>query len=94
MVEAKSVAAIVTGVLLAALGGIGTLVVLVGALAGVLEWGTLAWLLPVGVVLGAGLLTYGAVGLVSDLAGLVAGEGGPGGWLEEVGAGSLWRLLD
>jgi len=93
MVDAQSVVAVVTGAVLALLGGIGTLVVFVGTLAGVMEWSAGAWLLPLALVVGTGLLTYGAVDLAGDLWALVAGDG-----VEELtdaaGVRSLWRLLD
>lgn len=93
MVDSKAVAAIVTGGLLAILGGLGTLVVLVGTLAGVMEWSTVAWLLLVGFVVGAGLLTYGAVDLAGDLWGAVS-EGDLGGLTDEFDASRIRHLLD
>lgn len=78
MVDARAVAATVTGLLLALLGGIGTLVVLVGALGGVLEWTALAWLLPLAFVAGAGLLTWGVVELLTGESDLLSGDGRTG----------------
>lgn len=75
MVEAESIAAVVTGVLLALLGGIGTIVVFVGALAGVLEWTALSWLLPLAFVVGVGLVTWGTVELLSSATDLLSGDG-------------------
>jgi len=93
MVDATSVAAVVTGALLAILGGLGSLVVLVGALAGVMEWTTVAWLLLLGFVVGTGLLTYGAVALAGDIWGAVV-EGDLGGLTEDLGASRLRHLID
>ena len=93
MVDARSVAAVVTGALLAILGGLGAVVVLVGTLAGVMEWTTVAWLLLLGFVVGAGLLTYGAVALAGDLWAVVA-DGDLGGLTEDVDASRLRHLVD
>jgi len=93
MVDARSVAAVVTGALLAILGGLGAVVVLVGTLAGVMEWTTVAWLLLLGFVVGAGLLTYGAVALAGDLWAVVA-DGDLGGLSEDVDASRLRHLVD
>jgi len=93
MVDARSVAAVVTGALLAILGGLGAVVVLVGTLAGVVEWTTVAWLLVLGFVVGAGLLTYGAVALAGDLWAVVA-DGDLGGLTEDVDASRLRHLVD
>lgn len=93
MVDAKAAAAIVTGVLLAAFGGLGTLAVLVGSLAGVMEWSTVAWALPLALVLGAGLTTWGVVGLADDLAGQLS-DGGLSGLTEEFDTYRLKELVD
>lgn len=93
MVDAKSVAALVTGVLLAAVGGVGTLVVLVGTLVGAMEWTTVAWLLVLAVVVGGGLATYGAVTLAGDLWDAVS-EGSLSKLTQEFDAGGLGHLLD
>ena len=92
MVEAESIAAVVTGLLLAVLGGIGTLVVLVGSLAGALEWTALAWLLPLGFVVGAGILTWGAVELLSSVTDL--GAEGLSDLPRRFDPSDLKRLLD
>lgn len=93
MVDPKAVAALVTGGLLAVLGGLGTLAVLLGTLAGVTEWTTAAWLLALSFVIGTGLLAYGAVDLAGDLLGAVS-EDGLGGLSEEFDVRDLRRLLD
>jgi len=92
MVDAESIAAVVTGLLLAVLGGIGTLVVLVGSIAGVLEWTALAWLLPLGFVAGAGILTWGAVELLSSVTDL--GAEGLSGLTRRLDTSDLRKLLD
>lgn len=93
MVEADSIGAVVTGVLLALLGGIGTLVVFVGALAGVLEWTALSWLLPLAFAVGVGLVTWGTVELLSSATGLLSGDG-LWGLTEQVDTATLGKLLD
>jgi len=93
MVDATSVAAVVTGVLLALLGGVGTLVVLVGALAGVLEWTALAWLLHLAFVVGVGLTTWGAVELLSSATALLSGDG-RSELADKVDLGAIRKLLD
>jgi hypothetical protein len=93
MVDAQSAAAAVVGALLAVLGGIGTLAVLVLSLAGVMEWQSLTWLLPLALVVGAGLLTYGLVDLAGDLVDAVGGDGLEG-VTGQFDAGALERLLD
>ena len=93
MVDAESITAVVVGALLAILGGLGTLVVLVGALAGVLEWTALAWLLPVAFVAGVGLLVWGAVELLSSVTDVVSGDG-LSGLTSKVDTYKLKQLLD
>jgi hypothetical protein len=93
MVEAESLAAVVSGVLLALLGGIGTLVVSVGALAGVLEWTALSWLLPLAFVVGVGLVTWGTVELLTSATDLLSGDG-LSGLTEKVDTYTLRNLLD
>jgi|GEM_PF-3462222 len=93
MVDATSVAAVVTGALLAIVGGLGSLAVLIGTLAGVLEWTGVAWLLVLGFVVGAGLLADGAVDLASDLWRAVS-DGDLGGLTDEVDASRLRHLID
>ena len=73
--------------------GVLAVVVLVGTLAGVMEWTTVAWLLLLGFVVGAGLLTYGAVALAGDLWAVVA-DGDLGGLSEDVDASRLRHLVD
>lgn len=72
MADAKLVAALVTGGLFAAIGGIGSLAVLVGALLGLVEWTAAGWILLVLFVGGAGLATYAGVALADEFTG---GEG-------------------
>lgn len=93
MVDPKAVAALVTGVLLAAVGGLGTLVVLVGALAGVMEWTGVAWLLVLAFVAGGGLTAFGAVALADALWDAVSG-GDIGALTEEFDASRLRQLVD
>lgn len=93
MVDAKAVAAVVVGALLALFGGLGALVVLVGTLAGAMEWSTAGWLLVVAFVAGAGLLTYGVVDLAGDLWGVVS-DGDLSALTDEFDVSRLGRLLD
>ncbi len=92
MVDAEIIAAVVVGVLLAAIGGVGSLAFLVGTLTGATEWGLLAWLLVLAFVGGSGITTYALVVLAGDVLDM-AGEG-LGGLTEGSGLGTLTELLD
>ncbi|MHB9288094.1 hypothetical protein ACKVMT_13765 [Halobacteriales archaeon Cl-PHB] len=92
MVDAELVAAIVVGVLLAAIGGVGSLAFLVGAVTGATEWSLVAWLLVLAFVGGSGITTYAVVVLAGDLLD-TAGEG-LGGLTEGSGLGNIVELLD
>ena len=89
MVDAELVAAVVVGVLLAAIGGVGSLAFLVGALTGATEWGLVAWLLVLAFVGGSGLTTYALVVLADDVLDLVGGGLG-----ETAGVEAIGELLD
>ncbi|MFB6120474.1 MAG: hypothetical protein ABEJ68_05090 [Halobacteriaceae archaeon] len=66
MVDSRAVAALVVGVLLVLFGGIGSLVVLLGALFGVVDLTIASALFPLAFVAGAAALGYGVAALLEE----------------------------
>lgn len=93
MVDTGAVVAVVVGLLLALVGGLGTLTLLIGTLAGLLEWGMTGWLLLLAFVGGTGIATYGVVTLADDVLGAVS-DRDLSGLTEEIDTYRLRKLLD